>query len=211
MDESEARGSGVVEIIEAAGPGLPLDSEALQGDEHIAGTDSTVLDFWRFAMSDLRMNNTRGYFAEYLVARAVGSVEPHAEWDSYDVLTPAGVAVEVKSAGYLQVWRQQRLSHIQFRGLSSKRWMDGTGRATTRTHHADVYVFCLQTAQVHDAYNPLDVDQWEFYVLPVAVLLRLAQGSIGLGRLRRLAGAAMTYQGLAKAIADAVVVREGNC
>lgn len=50
-------------------------------------------------MSDLRTNNTRGYLAEYLVAKAVGATTCRVEWDTYDVLTPEGPRVEVKSAG----------------------------------------------------------------------------------------------------------------
>ena len=50
----------------------PAAAPGLRGDEAFVGVDAQVLDFWRFAMSDLRMNNTRGYLAEFLVARALG-------------------------------------------------------------------------------------------------------------------------------------------
>ncbi|MFI7013335.1 hypothetical protein [Streptomyces sp. NPDC050164] len=52
----------------------------LRGDESIVGVpDATVVDFWRFAVPDLRMNNTRGLFAEFLVHQAVGSHKPRVE------------------------------------------------------------------------------------------------------------------------------------
>lgn len=82
------------------------DPIALDGSERFQGVDASVLDFWRFAMSDLRMNNVRGYLAEFLVARAVGARGNRVEWDAYDVLTPDGVRVEVKVRGYLQSWAQ---------------------------------------------------------------------------------------------------------
>ena len=63
----------------------------LDGSERFVGVDASVLDFWRFAMNDLRMNNVRGYLAEFLVARAVGASGHRIEWDAYDVLTPDGV------------------------------------------------------------------------------------------------------------------------
>jgi len=47
----------------------------LTGQEPFDGLDATVLDFWRWAMSDLRVNNVRGYLAEFLVAKAVGPRE----------------------------------------------------------------------------------------------------------------------------------------
>lgn len=31
---------------------------------------------------------------------------------------------------------------------------------------ADVFVFAVQTCKDHDAYNVLDISQWEFYVVP---------------------------------------------
>lgn len=56
------------------------------------GCDATVVDFWRFAMSDLRTNNVRGYLAEFLVARAVGTLGPRVEWYAFEVLTSEGTA-----------------------------------------------------------------------------------------------------------------------
>src|SRR5690606_38685474 len=92
----------------------PIARARLTGDECFVGLDATVRDFWSFAMSDLLMNNVRGYLAEFLVARAVGATGTRVEWDAYDVLTPEGIRVEVKSAGFLQAWAQRRLSRIAF-------------------------------------------------------------------------------------------------
>ena len=38
----------------------------LSGEEVVAGTDATVVELWRFALSNLRMNNARSYLAEFL-------------------------------------------------------------------------------------------------------------------------------------------------
>ena len=62
----------------------PSDLARLAGDERLG--DTTVLDFWRWALGDLRMNNARGYLVEYLVAQAVGDASPtRVEWGAYDV------------------------------------------------------------------------------------------------------------------------------
>ena len=50
----------------------PRAQPPLTGSECFSNGD-TVLDFWRWAMGDLRMNNARGYLAEYLVARTVNA------------------------------------------------------------------------------------------------------------------------------------------
>jgi hypothetical protein len=63
----------------------------LTGDERFSDDVSSVLDFWRWAFSDLRTNIVRGVLAEYLVARAVGDGSPLREaWDNWDVTTRPG-------------------------------------------------------------------------------------------------------------------------
>lgn len=63
--------------------------------------------------SDLLHNAFRGQLAEFLVSRALGcEAATRPGWDEYDLLTPDGVPVEVKSAAYLQSWEQARPSTI---------------------------------------------------------------------------------------------------
>ena len=115
---------------------LPLDSDGwipwtdpttrprLTGDEQLEGTGgATVADFWRFAMQDLQMNNTRGYLAEFLVGRALGIQTNRVEWDPFDLLWhpsySESVRVEVKSSAYLQSWRQRKRSTPSFSVVGS--------------------------------------------------------------------------------------------
>ncbi|HON74216.1 MAG TPA: hypothetical protein PLQ23_03575, partial [Dermatophilaceae bacterium] len=181
----------------------PPPARVLSGAEPFSGCDANVQDFWRFAMADLRTNNVRGYLAEFLVAHAVGAVRNRVEWDAFDVLTPEGVKVEVKSSAYLQVWEQRRLSRIQFTGLRSRTWTPQDGESAEASLNADVYVFAVHLATRHDEYDPLDVTQWQFYVVPRARLEALGQGSLSLWRLRSLVAAPVPYNGLAEAISTA--------
>ncbi len=178
-------------------------ARALTGEEHFVGCAATVYDFWRYAMSDLRMNNVRGYLAEFLVARAVQAVGPRIEWEAFDVLTPDGVRVEVKSSAHLQVWDQRAASRIVFTGLRGKTWSPQEGEAPDATYNADVYVFAVHTAIQHDQYDPLDVRQWEFYVHPRETIERLGYKSLGLRTLRTITEEGTPYGELAEAIAAA--------
>lgn len=117
MGRTSSRGVETLMADEWIRPGQP---RRLTGDEPFRGLDATVRDFWAYAMSDLLMNNVRGYLAEFLVAKAVGASGTRVEWDAYDVLTPAGVRVEVKSADYLQAWAQRRLSRISFGSMKGR-------------------------------------------------------------------------------------------
>jgi hypothetical protein len=181
----------------------PPPAQELRGDERFAGLDATVRDFWAFAMSDLRMNNVRGYLAEFLVARAVEATGGRIEWDSYDVLTPEGIRVEVKSAGHLQVWDQRRLSRISFGSMKGRTWDPRQGEGAEATLNADVYVFCIQTATSHEEYDPLDVRQWAFYVVSRADIEATGHKSIGLPTLRQLTTGPTLYAELRDAVHEA--------
>lgn len=94
----------------------------LIGDERFIGIDAYVSDFWAYAMSDLKMNNVRGYLAEFLVAKATGASGNRVEWYAYDVKTSDNITIEVKSSAYLQTWTQQKPSRITFSGLMGRTW-----------------------------------------------------------------------------------------
>jgi hypothetical protein len=155
----------------------PLPKNALTGDEPFVGVRARIRDFWSFALSDLQSNVTRGVLAEFLVARAVGATESvRASWDNYDVSAPDGTRIEVKSAAYLQSWRQGTHSPIRFTGLSGLRWDDEAGWGDDREVRADVFVFGVQTCRTHADFDPLDVGQWEWYVVPARSSRRMGRG-----------------------------------
>lgn len=155
-------------------------------------------------MSDLRTNNVRGYLAEFLVARAVGSRGARVEWDPWDVTAPEGTRIEVKSSGFLQAWAQRKLSTPKFQVPAAYGWDTATGAwSKEQGFNAHAYVFCLHTARTHDEYDPLSVFQWHFYVAGRQAIENLAGASMGLATLERVAGDPVPYSGLRVAIAAA--------
>jgi hypothetical protein len=182
----------------------PPATRLLVGDEPIVGTSAVVRDFWAWVLSDLRTNTVRPMLAEFLVAQAVGAVaQPRIEWDAYDVVTPDGVRIEVKSSAYLQAWTQARPSSIRFGGLNGRTWDAITGYSPAASYNADVYVFAVVTARDHESYEPLDSAQWSFWVLPRATVEATGQRSLTLTRVEALAGAPVSYGGLAEAVRGA--------
>src|SRR6185437_13199042 len=82
-----------------------------------------LLDFWQWTASDLVSNSTRGVLAEFLVARALGvDTGVRDEWQAFDLKTPSGKKIEVKSAAYVQSWGQKELSKIVFSTRRSVAW-----------------------------------------------------------------------------------------
>lgn len=160
-----------------------------QGADHL---DANVLDFWRWAFGDLCPNDLRGVFAEWLVAQLLGiPLEGGRDsWGAWDLETPDGVTIEVKSSAYVQVWHEsgQRSSKICWSGLSGQTWDAKTNvYSGERTHNADLYVFCVQNERDPRQWNALDLSQWHFYLLTRAQLTELGVRSLSESRLRQVA------------------------
>ena len=163
----------------------------------------TLADFWGWRLSDLLDNLERGALAEFIVATALGIStggvrDGGAVWD---LTTPGGIRIEVKSAAYLQAWAQKQLARITFSTPKTLAWDPNTGEYSgVPQRHAHVYVFALLAHTDKRTVNPLILDQWTFYVLPTAVLNARSQNSITLTTLKALA-TPTGFGGLPEAVA----------
>ena len=130
---------------------------------------ANLLDFWKWSISDLVSNATRGALAEFIVAKAldIDTAIPRDEWQAYDLETASGIKVEVKSSAYLQSWYQKDFSKISFSIRKSKAWNPETNKqAGEQKRQADVYVFALLDHKHQATLDPLKLEQWSFYVVP---------------------------------------------
>ena len=130
----------------------------------------TLFDYWQWSGSDLLSNTLRGVIAEFLVAKALGVANtPRLEWGWYDLATSTGRKIEVKSAAYRQSWPQEGPSSIRFNIAPAKQLWDPITNTTIHNEKpvraSDCYVFCLLGSLEHTEPNPLDIDQWTFYVI----------------------------------------------
>jgi len=128
----------------------------------------TISDFWQWAYSDLMQNVERGVLAEYIVATLLGvDNELRIPWLAYDLKLPNGKTVEVKTMSLLQAWYQKELSNPRVVIKPTRKWDPKTNiMEDTPKFHSDLYVICFFTADNHDTADPLNLAQWEFYVLP---------------------------------------------
>lgn len=168
----------------------------LTGDERLPA-GASVSDFWRWIGSDLVGNTTRGIFAEYLVGLAVGRFTGNEadgvrdEWALQDIVVD-DVSIEVKASAYLQTWGQGEESRPQF---------------DIKARSSEIYVFCLLHHTDPATLNPLDLEQWTFYVVPTATIDRVIprQQTIRLGPLEKKLGAkGVSFDGIAGAVREAV-------
>ena len=186
----------------------------LTGNEELPG-GATVLDLWRWMGSDLVTNTSRGSFAEYLVALAVDAVDGLREpWAEYDIEMSSGIKIEVKSSAYLQSWPQKREYAPRF-GIPQKQMDSAVADEYSgeRKRWSDVYVFCLLHHRGDKStLNPLDMDQWTFYVLPTSTLDEQVgeQKDIGLSGLMQLGAEEVSVEGIAEAVREAARPSRGQ-
>lgn len=189
----------------------PIEVTRRDGREpfHIAGAaaGTRLIDFWRWSCSDLVSNSTRGVLAEFLVAQALGlAAGVRDEWAAFDLETTDGIRIEVKSAAFIQSWRQSRPSRISFSVSGSKAWSRASGTQQADSHRqADVYVFALLAHRDQASLDPMDLSHWRFHALASSKLEAAVgdQRSISLASLTALAGDSIGFAELAGAVASA--------
>jgi hypothetical protein len=185
----------------------------------IAGQEigCTLIDFWRWSGSDLISNASRGRLAEFIVARALGirTDGVRDEWGACDLtaagMKSGGVKIEVKSAAFVQTWYQEHLSSIRFVVPKTRAYDPETNLLSAEAkRQADVYVFAVLAEKDKERIDPLDLDQWEFYVLPTAMLdaRTRSQHSITLKTLCGLAGGPVGYRQLKERVSASIQTRE---
>ena len=163
----------------------------------VSGKDRelSLLDFWAWAYSDCLTNTSRGVLAEFLVAAALGLdlKEPRKAWAKYD-LTYRGKGIEVKSASYHQAWYQKAMSRISYSIPATRSWDENTNRLEDHaTRDAFVYVLALLSEKIRERVNPLNLDQWCFWVVPTSFF-----------NLRTRSQTSITYRSLLREVGEAV-------
>jgi len=183
--------------------------QTLTGNEHFTYEDmptgKLLYDFWSWNSSDLLNNTLRGALAEFIVASAIklDTKICREDWTAYDLESNSGRKIEVKCSAYLQSWNKDRLSKIQFSISPSRSWEAETGYSEDIKRWSDLYVFCLYSSK-NRSLSPLQLEQWEFYVLPTHILNthHETQKSITLNSLLALKPKKATYENLNSVIEE---------
>ncbi|OQX19488.1 MAG: hypothetical protein BWK80_36855 [Desulfobacteraceae bacterium IS3] len=149
-----------------------INKKLMSGQEELIYKNISInyklIDFWKWSVSDLISNATRGRFAEFIVATAlninINCVRD--EWSAFDLTTNDGIKIEIKSSAFMQSWNQKKPSVVSFSIKRSKSWdPESNLQSKEKSIQADVYVFCLLKPKTKENINPLNMDQWGFYVL----------------------------------------------
>ena len=158
-----------------------------------------VLSFWKWSNSGLLGNALRGILSEFIVASTIDILDkPRDEWDAYDLKTKNGLKIEIKSSSYLQSWEQKELSKIIFGIQPTYSLEDMNKYSQEKIRQSDIYIFCVLSHKDKNSVDPLNLSQWDFYILETKILNEKVktQKSITLSSLLKLNPIKIKYDSL---------------
>ena len=161
----------------------------VNGDESLG---MTMLDFWKYQYSNIY--DIQEYVAEFIIGKALGINEPMNRdgWTLWDI-DYKGKRIEVKQTICYHSWQEKiangKISQQRTFSITPAftRYKDST---TSYERQNDIYVFCLNTGNDEEDSYPLDMANWEFYVVPTKIIndnCTSEQKTISLGKVRKLA------------------------
>lgn len=140
--------------------------------------NKTVCDFWQWSFSDLMQNTTRGILAEYIVATLL-EIDDNVRnpWYPFDLQLTDGRTIEIKTMSLLQAWKQKQLSTPKIVLVPTRKWEPETGEMEKESSfNAEIYIVCYFKARDHKLANPLDLNQWDFFVFTKKHIIQVLNG-----------------------------------
>lgn len=159
--------------------------------------DYDFIDFWRFHYSNIY--DIQGRIAEFIVAKALGihASQNDQYWTLWD-LTYRGLRIEVKETSYYHSFNQEgKVSQQRSFGITKANgsYDPQISGNTDFCRQNDVYVFCLNTGYTKEDSYPLNLNNWEFYIVPTSVINEKCgdNKTISLNRIKSLGYSATPY------------------
>ena len=167
-----------------------------------------MLDFWKFHFSNIY--GLQDKIAEFIVSKVVGVdvAENDENWTLWDI-TYRNKRIEVKETSYYHSFNKDgKVSKRRSFGITMANGsydLEKSGNSLFCRQN-DIYVFCLNTGETREASYPLDLNNWEFYVVPTSVINEKCGNNktISLGRIKSLGFIPKKYNELRQEI-DSVV------
>ncbi len=159
-------------------------------------TELDMLDFWQFQFSNIY--TLQDSIAEYIVGKALGLTKAQNTdyWTLFDI-PYRNKRIEVKETSYYHPWNEGGKVSMQrtFGITKANSSYENNNEENRFERQNDIYVFCLNTGDTKDASYPLNLNNWEFYIVPTSVINKHCENNktIGLGRIRSLGYQAIQY------------------
>lgn len=177
----------------------------------------SVEDYWQYMYGQI--GSHAGELAEFFVAKALGidRAENLNYWAAYD-MSYKSRRVEVKETQYVHSWNKKGVSKVRTFSIAPSNndyWLKSLKLNPEKklARQSDMYVFCLNTNQDYEKRDPLNIDLWEFYIVPTFEIDQYTercgnpdQKKISLGVVRKMAGEAVKYSDIQRKV-DEVLIR----
>lgn len=184
-----------------------MNYKRMSGDEEFTlngvSQEFKLIDFWRFQFPNIY--DLQSKIAEFLVAKALGQRDAHNidYWTLYDIeyqddeKYQKPLRIEVKETSYYHPWSGDNVysEHRSFgitkanSSYQAETEHPGEEHENKYERQNDIYVFCLNTGTTRADSYPLELANWEFYVIPTFIINEKCgdNKSITLNRVRKLA------------------------
>jgi len=155
-----------------------------------------ILDLWKYKYSNIF--NMQEVIAEFIVEKALGLTKSQNTdyWTLFDILY-RNYRIEVKETGYYHSWNEDgKISQVRNFGISKANSSYEEQETENKFERQnDIYVFCLNTGTTKETSNPMNLNNWEFYIVPTSVINEKCKDgkSIGLNRIKKLGYSALSY------------------
>lgn len=172
-----------------------LGTEKFEFDGKELGFD--FKDFWQFHFSNIY--DLQDKIAEFIVAKALGINEAQnvEYWTLWDI-SYRGKRIEVKETSYYHSFNAEgKVSNIRTFSIAKANgaYDAQVSGNTDFCRQNDVYVFCLNKGDTKASAYPLNLDNWDFFVVPTSFLNENCenQKTISLNRIKSFGFKALTY------------------
>lgn len=175
--------------------------EVCTGKENFIGGNEfpfrnlTIMDFRAFQYSNIW--NMIADLAEFIVAKALGKEKPinREFWSLWDI-NYQGYRIEVKATSDYHSWDKEEKKKPTRRTFSiaqTHEFYKVTDADLVRNN--DIYVFCYNKGNTPEESYPLNLGNWEFYIIPTNTIDKLCgkQKTISLTKVQKIAGKAVSF------------------
>lgn len=151
--------------------------------------DFGIIDFWKSKYSNIY--NMQDVIAEFIVEKALGIDEAQNTnyWTLYDILY-RGYRIEIKETSYYHPWNENgKISNQRMFGISkANSSYESSEKENKFERQNDIYVFCLNTGTTKETSNPMNLNNWRFYIVPTSIINKECGDNkkISLERVRKL-------------------------
>ena len=199
---------------------MEMKHKVLAGSEQFRFNDNplqtTVKDFWAWSMSRLIADGPRGDLAEFIVNTALGidTTEPKHGWGECDIIYD-GIRIEVKCSSLLQAWERETIPKPVF-SIAKRIGCDveetdtgyryiGRSIDDKPERRSECYIFCLFKETDRAKADPLQLEQWDFYIVPTKTIDEKlgSQRSITIKGIERLGATPIGFDNI-KSTIDAI-------